>query len=110
MNELKNISKLAYNSNVKRHKHICVITDKRKKIISIGINKLNKNNKKLSIHAEHSALLSLTDKQRNSKNLTMYIIRIKNSDHMTFKYSMPCSKCKKIISKYSNIKKIYYSV
>jgi deoxycytidylate deaminase len=105
---LRRAADSAIRSNVKSHRHGCVIV-KDGEIVAEGFNHhTNHFEHTFTIHAEVDALIKL----KRIKNITgceLYVVRI-GTDNMgnPLKYSKPCVNCTKAILK-AGIKKVYFS-
>lgn len=106
---LRRAAQIAQKSNVKSHKHGCVIT-RDGEIISEGYNYHTKNMEHgFTIHSEVSALLKLKKKKSTVEDAELYVVRIGAASHgFPTKLSKPCYNCEKAILK-AGIKKVYYS-
>lgn len=104
---IERATELALKSDVKAHRHGCVIVSNRGKIVSEGFNHMWFE---VSIHAEQDAISKLKTMCKVDINqCTMYVIRIGTNNMGTpLKFSRPCEKCTHAILK-SGIKKVYYS-
>lgn len=108
MKLFKQASYYATKSNVKSHRHGCVIV-KDGNIITDGYNHyINYYEHTYTIHAEVHALSKLKH-IKNNNGCELYVVRI-GTDSMgnPLKYSRPCNNCTKMILK-MGIKKVYYS-
>lgn len=102
--------KLAVRSEVTASKHGAVLV-MGNKIIGMGYNRYSTNNKKrLTIHAEVSAIIDAFKKKiHDFSNATLYVIRISNKCHCELQMSKPCKLCTPFINK-MRINRVYYSV
>lgn len=98
--------KLATFSDVKNHRHGCVIV-RDNKVISTGFNHWKSSDK--TVHAEMDAISKLK-KTEDLRNCELYVVRI-GTDLMNcpLKYSRPCEACSACIVK-RGIRRIYYSI
>lgn len=103
---IKAAKKLATFSDVKNHRHGCVIV-KDGKIISKGYNWHHRGDS--TIHAEMDAIAKLK-KSVDCKKCDMYVVRI-GTDHMNcpLKYSKPCPLCSDMISRCGGFRRIFFS-
>lgn len=92
------------------HKHGCVIYN-RKKIFAMGFNQHVRasNTKKITLHAELSALSILKRKKIRRTNLKMLVIRIGGNSCSELKNSMPCKHCQDVIVRSRLIQSVVYS-
>jgi deoxycytidylate deaminase len=106
------LSRAAYSalrSNVKHHKHGCVIV-KDGKIIAEGYNHyINHFEHTFTIHAEVDAIIKMKKINKKITGCELYVVRI-GTDNMgnPLKYSRPCTNCINAILK-SGIKNVYFS-
>jgi len=106
---LKKAAASAIRSNVKSHRHGCVIV-KDGEIISEGFNHhTNHFEHTFTIHAEVDALTKVKRLKNILSDCELYVVRI-GTDLMgnPLKYSRPCVNCTKAILK-AGIKKVYFS-
>ena len=112
-NQRKYMSKctqLAMRSNVKHHKHGCVIVDRKTgEIVSTGFNIFCRSRIHDSIHAEVAAIRNAS--KRFLHNCDMYVVRVRNNfTSPELKYSKPCSKCQCFIHRRTRIRNVFYSI
>ena len=88
-----------------RMRHGCVIVH-RNKIVGSGFNYRFEKNGKHSVHAEESALLSLSQKVSRLKHLKVYVARV---GAQGLSPSYPCKHCAKLLLMRPNICKVFYS-
>jgi tRNA(Arg) A34 adenosine deaminase TadA len=102
---------LAMRSNVKHHKHGCVIVDRRTgEIVSSGFNIFCKSSIHESIHAEVAAIRNASKRFLQDHNCEMYVVRVRNNFKCPeLKYSKPCPNCQGFIHRRTRIRKIFYS-
>lgn len=115
--------------SIVRCKHAAAIV-KKGKIISMGYNRVKKNNGFNSIHAERDALINCP--KSKIKGSSLYVIRLNYTNYYEshnlnrFKknkviisknhnclYSKPCKSCENLIHKYIkhyHLKKVYYTI
>jgi dCMP deaminase len=106
---LKKAATYAVRSNVKNHKHGCVIV-KDGEVIADGFNHhVNHYEHTFTIHAEVDALTKVKKLKNILSECELYVVRI-GTDLMgnPLKYSRPCVNCTKAILK-AGIKKVYFS-
>ena len=114
MKMLKLAQKIAVELKPDKYRVISIITDKRDRILSIGVNSYNKSHpkqaeyakrvgqpKKIYLHAEVDAILRLKEEGHN-----IYTVRLNKQGEM--RYSKPCPICSLAI-KEAGIKYSYYS-
>lgn len=110
---LRRARQLALWSNLKNHRHGCVIVDNASgQIIAEGYNYKSDglaNPQLNSMHAEMQAIASYRPLRRLYPNCSMFVVRI-GSDNMghPLKYSKPCRMCSETIVR-AGIKRVYYS-
>lgn len=103
---------LAMRSNMKHHKHGCVIVDRRTgDIVASGFNRVCKSSIHESIHAEVAAIRNATKRFLQDHNCEMYVVRVHNNfNRSELKYSKPCPSCQGFIHKRTRIRRIFYSI
>jgi pyrimidine deaminase RibD-like protein len=103
-------TQLAMRSNVKHHKHGCVIVDRKTgEIVSTGFNNYCKSSIYDSIHAEVAAIRNAS--KRFLYNCDMYVVRVRNNFTIPeLKYSKPCPKCQCFIHRRTRIRNVFYSI
>lgn len=107
---------LARQSNFKRYNFVSVITDKKNKILSIGMNHYNKTHPLQAKYAkqenevERIYLHSEIDALSKCKHIVPYKIFIARANRSgQIKPASPCKICRRAITE-SGIKEIWYSV
>lgn len=106
---LKRAAEFATKSNVKSHRHGCVIV-KDGEIIAEGFNHhISHFEHTFTIHAEVDALTKIKKLRHALSECELYVVRI-GTDLMgnPLKYSRPCVNCTNAILK-AGIKKVYFS-
>lgn len=106
---LRRAADSASRSNVRSHRHGCVIV-KDGEIIAEGFNHhTNHFEHTFTIHAEVDAIIKMKKKNKNFTGCELYVVRI-GTDNMgnPLKYSRPCVNCTNAILK-AGIKKVYFS-
>lgn len=106
---LNKAANIATRSNVKAHRHGCVIV-KDGEVISEGFNRHTKHMEHaFTIHAEVDALLKMKKNKKIASECELYVVRI-GTDLMgnPLKYSKPCIDCTNAILK-AGIKRVYFS-
>lgn len=106
---LQRAATIAFRSNLKSHRHGCVIVSQSGQIIAEGYNHVSNGINAHSIHAEVHALTKYRPLRKQYPNCTMYVVRI-GTERMgnPLKYSRPCAKCSEHIED-SDIRRVYYS-
>lgn len=98
--------KLATFSDVKYHRHGCVVV-KKGQVIATGYNHHVRDDK-TTIHAEMHAISKLK-KTEDLRNCDLYVVRI-GTDKMNWplKYSRPCTICSDFVIKHG-VRRVFYS-
>lgn len=99
--------KLATFSDVKHHRHGCVIV-KNGKVISTGYNHHIRGDLTKTIHAEMDAISKLK-KTEDLRNCELYVVRIGTSNMgCPLKYSKPCPICTEFMIRHG-IRRVFFS-
>lgn len=109
---LRKCTQLAMRSNLKHHKHGCVIVDRTTgEIVSSGFNIFCRSSVHDSIHAEVAAIRNASKRFLQGENCDMYVVRVQNNfNSPELKYSKPCSKCQCFIHRRTRIRNVFYSI
>jgi deoxycytidylate deaminase len=111
---LQRASHVAQRSNVKHHRHGCVIVNNTTgKILVEGYNHKQDRNTLShidSIHAEMHALQRYKPLRKQFPSCSIYVVRIgQESQGNPMKYSHPCPKCSEMIRN-TGIRHVFYSI